>query len=390
MPLIKANKLSKSYPLVSNNKQRVKGMLNILFNRNDGEGKRVLHDISFEMNKGESLAIIGKNGAGKSTLLKILSGVIQSSSGDFTIKGRIGALLELGSGFDPEYTGLENLKMSAAMYGLTGKDAKDKISQMIEFADIGEYVNEPVKNYSSGMVVRLGFSVITQTKPEVLITDEVLAVGDEGFQLKCLAWIDAYLQQGGTLLLVSHSIYHVQKLCSKAIWLEAGEVRKAGDVFSVTQAYQESIAKRFDLSTGDTVNRLSYHIHDAKIFLLNADRNDAVDEVPFGSDLKLKVQVYSPDGKMPGICFGIATITDIPVYGTYSEIHHAKPFLDDLGYVTYEITMPNLKLLPGLYEFKFHTMTPENIQMIDTFKKELRVTGQTRELGSCQIETEWS
>ncbi len=385
MSLIYVHKLNKFYPQVANNKQRVKGMFNILFNRNDVNGKQVLNDISFKVSKGESLAIIGKNGAGKSTLLKILSGVIQPTSGQFTIKGRIGALLELGSGFDPEYTGLENLKMSAAMFGLTGKEAKDKISKMIEFADIGEYVNEPVKNYSSGMVVRLGFSVITQTKPELLITDEVLAVGDEGFQLKCLNWIDGYLKQGGTLLLVSHSIYHVQKLCSHAIWLEDGEIKQSGDVFSVTQAYQESIAKSNAIPSGDTVNRLNYHMHDAEIIF----QNKVVNEAPFGSDLKLTAKVYSPDGQMPGICIGIATHTDIPVYGTFSELHQANPYLDENGYVIYNISLPNVKLMPGLYEFKFHTMTPDNIQMIDTFKKELRITGQTRELGCCQIETEW-
>lgn len=385
MPLIQVNKLNKSYPQVAKNKQRLKGMFNILFNRQDTSGKQVLKDISFEVNEGESMAVIGENGAGKSTLLKILSGVIQPSSGEFNINGRIGALLELGSGFDPEYTGIENLKMSAAMFGLTGKEAKQKISKMIEFADIGEYVYEPVKNYSSGMVVRLGFSVITQTKPEILITDEVLAVGDEGFQLKCLNWIDTYLKQGGTLLLVSHSIYHVKKLCSKAIWLEKGEVKEAGDVFAVTQAYQEHIADNSSFPTGETVNRSTYHIHDASIRL--NDKN--VEEVPFGSDIELTALVYSPDGQMPGICIGIATQSDIPVYGTYSELHQANPYLNDEGFVVYDLKIPKLKLLPGLYDFKFHTMTPDNIQMIDTFKKQLRVTGRSREQGTYQIETEW-
>lgn len=385
MSLIEISNIHKSYPLIANNKQRVKGMFKILFNQSDVEGKQVLKDISFKVNKGESLAIIGKNGAGKSTLLKILSGVIQATSGDFKVSGKIGALLELGSGFDPEYTGIENLKMSAALFGLIGKEAKEKIDKMIEFADIGDYVYEPVKNYSSGMVVRLGFSVITQTRPEILITDEVLAVGDESFQLKCLNWIDGYLKQGGTLLLVSHSVYHVQKLCSKAIWLEKGEIVRAGDVFEVTQAYQESIAERKDLPSGAEVNKLTYHIHDATINCNGV----TVEQVPFDSDVELSIKVYSPDQKMPGICVGIVTHTGTPVYGTYSEVHDAEPYLDEDGFVCYKVLMPRLKLLPGLYEFRFHTMTPENIQMIDTFERELRVTGKTRELGFCQIETQW-
>ena len=114
-----------------------------------------------------------------------------------------------------------------------------------------------------------------------------------------------------------------------------------------------------------------------------------MDEVPFGSDLHLKAEVYSPDGQMPGISIGIVTQTGIPVYGTYSELHQSNPYLNDEGYVVYELIMPKLQLLPGLYEFRFHTMTPENIQMIDIFEKQLRVTGQTRELGSCRIETTW-
>ncbi len=384
MNLIKTNKINKFYPHVANNKQRVKSMFNILLNRNDDSGKHVLNDISITVNKGESLAIIGKNGAGKSTLLKILSGVIQPTSGSFEINGAVGALLELGSGFDPEYTGIENLKMSAAMHGLRGKNAASKIEKMVAFADIGDYIYEPVKNYSSGMVVRLGFSVITQTKPELLITDEVLAVGDEGFQLKCLNWIDDYLKTGGTLLLVSHSVYHVQKLCTKALWLEQGLVRAYGDVFDVTQAYQESITDSNSMPSGDGVNRSTYHIHDAQIL----QNSTACEEVAFGSDIDLLVKVYSPDGKIPGIGIGIVTQQGQPVYGTYSELHQTNPYIDD-GFVVYKVSMPSLKLIPGMYEFRFHTMTPDNIQMIDTFEQNLRVKGKSRELGVCQLTTRW-
>lgn len=385
MNLIKTKQLNKFYPNVATNKERVKGMLRILLNRGDSSGKHVLKDVCFEVNKGESLAIIGNNGAGKSTLLKILSGVIQPTSGSFQVNGAVGALLELGSGFDPEYTGLENLKMSAAMHGLAGKKAAAKIKKMIEFADIGDYIHEPVKNYSSGMVVRLGFSVITQTRPELLITDEVLAVGDEGFQLKCLKWIDDYLKSGGTLLLVSHSIYHVQKLCTKALWLEHGEVKAFGDVFEVTQAYQETISDSNSIPSGDKVNKSTYHIHKADIL-----QNGAVcDTVDFGTDVELTVKVYSPDGQIPGIGLGIVTQDGQPVYGTYSELHDANPSVNQDGFVNYQINMPQLMLIPGRYEFRFHTMTPDNIQMIDTYEKQLRVSGKSRELGVVQLTTEW-
>jgi lipopolysaccharide transport system ATP-binding protein len=385
MELLSLNNINKIYPHVANNKQRVKGMLNILFNKQVSEGAHVLKNIDLSVYKGESLAIIGHNGAGKSTLLKIISGVIEATSGEVQVNCGVGALLELGSGFDPEYTGIENLKMAAAMAGLAGDEAREKIARMIDFADIGDYINEPVKNYSSGMVVRLGFSVITETKPELLITDEILAVGDEGFQLKCLNWIDEYLAGGGTLLLVSHSVYHVQKLCRHAIWLDHGSVKMSGDVFSVTQAYQVSIADPAKMPTGDEVNRAMYHIHDALI----SQHGEEVTAVPFGSQIDLSIKVYTPDEKIPGISLGVVTHNGQPVYGTYSELYGAKPTECGGGLYEYQLSMPELLLLPGHYEFRFHCMTPENIQMIDTFEKTLQITGASRELGPVQLKTTW-
>ena len=157
--------------------------------------------------------MIGENGAGKSTLLKIVAGVIPPTRGRVTVNGRVGALLELGSGFHPEYTGLANIDLAAALLGLAPAEIAAKRDEIIAFADIGEHINDPIKHYSSGMVVRLGFAVATTLAPDVLITDEVLAVGDESFQKKCVAWMEHYLGGGGTLLLCSHSMYHVQKLC---------------------------------------------------------------------------------------------------------------------------------------------------------------------------------
>jgi lipopolysaccharide transport system ATP-binding protein len=386
MNLITLHHINKIYPHVANNKQRVRGMLNILLNRQETNGAHVLKDISLQVKKGESLAIIGHNGAGKSTLLKIISRVIEPSSGDLSVECGIGALLELGSGFDPEYTGIENLRMAAAMAGLSGEEAEEKINRMIEFADIGKYINEPVKNYSSGMVVRLGFSVITETKPELLITDEILAVGDEGFQLKCLNWIDQYLSDGGTLLLVSHSVYHVQKLCRHAIWLDHGAIKMAGDVFAVTQAYQASVTNPAKMPSGAEVNRSTYHIHDAII----TAGGQTVEQVPFNSDLEITVTVFTPDQQIPGISMGVVTNTGQPVYGTWSELYEPQPGINAQGLIEYHIRMPALKLLPGHYEFRFHCMTPENIQMIDTFERQLQVTGESRELGPVQLETHWN
>jgi lipopolysaccharide transport system ATP-binding protein len=385
MKLVEINNINKFYPNVENNKQRVRGMLNILFNKEDKNGTHVLKDITLDVHKGESLAIVGNNGAGKSTLLKILSGVIQPTSGSFTVNGKVGALLELGSGFDPEYSGIENLKMATAMNGIFGNEAKKKIAKMIEFADIGEYVNEPVKNYSSGMVVRLGFAVITQIMPDLLITDEVLAVGDGGFQLKCLKWIDQYIKSGGTLLLVSHSVYHVQKLCHKALWLESGSIVMYGDAYEVSQKYQESFSDPKKLASGNDIDKSGYHIHEA---VISKDGLE-VHEVDCGDTIKITIKVYTPDDFIPNICIGFVTHEGVPIYGTFSELYETNPYLDNNSLAIYEVTIPDLCLLPGLYEIRFHTATPENLQLIDTYEKNLRVNGKTREMGSTRLIMNW-
>ncbi|KAA3645975.1 MAG: ABC transporter ATP-binding protein [Proteobacteria bacterium] len=386
MPLIKINNLNKFYPHISNNKQRLKSMWQILTNNPVSSGAHVLKDINLTVHKGQSLAIVGRNGAGKSTLLKILSGVIQPSSGDFKVKGSVGALLELGSGFDPEYTGIDNLKMSAAMAGMRGQQAKDKIKRMIDFADIGDYVYEPVKNYSSGMVVRLGFAVVTETKPDLLITDEVLAVGDENFQRKCLSWIDYYLGTGGTLLLVSHSIYHVQKICQQAIWLENGKIRMHGSAYDVSQAYHYDTVNELPEITPAEVDQSGFHVSQAQILNNN---NEAVDQANTGDTVYFKAKLFSPTGEAPGLCFGVVSFDNQPVYGGYSEQFKQQP--KNLGGGLFEFTLriQHLPLLPGRYHIKFHTMSPDQLQLIDTVEKPLTVKGETREMGVTRLPIEW-
>jgi len=229
--------VSKIYPRVHKPWERFRAFGSILFGKEPTDGAEVLTDVNLEVLKGQSLGIIGENGAGKSTLLKILTGVIQPSRGTVRVNAKIAALLELGAGFQPEFSGMDNVRMKASLLGLSRSELDQRLDEILEFADIGEYIHEPVKHYSSGMVVRLGFAVVTASRPEVLITDEVLAVGDESFQKKCISWIEEFLSGGGTLLMVSHSMYVVQKLCHKALWLHDGKVEQYGEAFPVTQSY---------------------------------------------------------------------------------------------------------------------------------------------------------
>jgi lipopolysaccharide transport system ATP-binding protein len=198
-----------------------------------------LRDVSLQIRRGEAWGVIGENGAGKSTLLKLLCGITLPSQGRLSVHGRIGALLELGIGFHPEYTGRENLYLSGALMGLSREELQDRLPAILEFADIGDFIDRPLKTYSTGMAVRLAFSLATAVEPDMLVTDEVLAVGDEAFQKKCIRWMERFLSGGGTLILCSHNSYHVRKLCHRAVWLWQGRVRAVGEARAVVQEYLE-------------------------------------------------------------------------------------------------------------------------------------------------------
>ncbi len=196
-----------------------------------------LKDINFEVKQGEVLGIIGKNGAGKSTLLKILSQVTTPTTGEIKVKGRIAALLEVGTGFHPELTGRENVFLNGAILGMTKAEIKSKFDEIIDFSGVEKYIDTPVKRYSSGMMVRLGFAVAAHLEPEILIVDEVLAVGDAEFQKKCLGKMKDVAGQGRTVLFVSHNLGAIQNLCDKGIVIQNGEIVYKGDIKNAVNAY---------------------------------------------------------------------------------------------------------------------------------------------------------
>lgn len=200
-----------------------------------------LRDISFEIPRGKILGILGKNGAGKSTLLQMICGTLSPSAGEIQVNGRVAALLELGSGFNPEFTGVENIYMNGQILGLSKEQIDAKMADILEFADIGDFVHQPVKTYSSGMFARLAFSVVIHVEPDVLIVDEALSVGDAWFQHKSMARMRKLMESGCTVLFVSHSIDAVRALCDEAIWLEKGMVKMHGDVTEVTNAYMNDV-----------------------------------------------------------------------------------------------------------------------------------------------------
>ena len=196
-----------------------------------------LKNINFTVKRGDSWGLIGKNGSGKSTLLKLISGIIRPYQGNVTVNGSISPLIELGAGFDPELTARENIFLNGALLGYSKRFIESHFQEIVDFAELNDFIDVPIKNFSSGMSARLGFAVATVQKPDILIVDEVLAVGDFAFQQKCKERMENLLSNGTTLLFVSHSIEQVKELCSKAIWIDNGEVRAIGETHSVSQEY---------------------------------------------------------------------------------------------------------------------------------------------------------
>ena len=205
-----------------------------------------LHDLNFDIKKGECVGIIGTNGSGKSTILKIITGVLNPTSGNVEIDGRISALLELGAGFNMEYTGLENVYLNGTMIGFTKKEIDAKLDSILEFADIGEFIHQPVKTYSSGMFVRLAFAVAINIDPEILIVDEALSVGDVFFQTKCYKKFEEFKEQGKTILFVSHDLSSIGKYCDRVVLLNKGEKLAEGGAKEMVNLYRRVLVNQYD------------------------------------------------------------------------------------------------------------------------------------------------
>lgn len=389
MSLLAARGLTKDFPAHSGSNANSGDLVRLLLGR-PVRRTTVLQDVSFSVAPGQSLGIIGENGAGKSTLLKLLTGILKPASGSIETHCRIGALLELGAGFDKELSGRQNIGLSAGLLGWSRADIERREDEIIAFADIGRYIDEPVKHYSTGMVVRLGFAIVAAVRPDLLITDEVLAVGDESFQKKCIRWMEDYLAQGGTLLLVSHSMYHVQKLCTQALWLRNGRVEAYGDVFEVTQAYLVYHERK---SVDGEAHGLdaSYRGSEYRVTRLRLGdvEGGGPCTVAMGDTLDLEIEVYSPDGREPTLSIGFIRADGTPVYGTTSEIDGARAIQVDPHHAVFRVSLPQLQLLPGSYTLRLHSIDPEGIRVFDTVEAAFTVSGRSREVGLVRLAHAW-
>ncbi|MBZ0152498.1 MAG: ABC transporter ATP-binding protein [Planctomycetes bacterium] len=241
-PIIEAKGLSKAYRLYHSPYGRL--LERLPWNKKQRYREvKALEDVNFDVKPGECMGLIGSNGAGKSTLLKVLSGTTYPTAGSYTVRGRVTSLLELGAGFHMNFSGRENIFMNAAMMGFSRKEAQRKYQEIVEFSELGDFINAPVRTYSSGMGARLGFSVAVATEPDLLIIDEILAVGDMNFRRKCVDKIWDYKKRGKSMFFCSHSLYDVRQICERAIWMRNGRMQLLADSITVTNEYATYEAK---------------------------------------------------------------------------------------------------------------------------------------------------
>lgn len=284
-----------------------------------------LRDISFEIRRGESVGFVGKNGSGKSTLLKILTGVLSETSGEKNINGRISALLELGAGMNQDFTGMENIYLNGTIMGIPREEMEKRVDSIVQFADIGEFIHQPVKTYSSGMFVRLAFAVAIHVDPEILIVDEALAVGDTRFQMKCMDKFMEFMQAGKTILFVSHDINMIKRFCSRAIWINEGDLIMDGETDVVTDKYNDFLKSGLTLeeyqaltdiegqeqvTVQDTEQSPEHTIAEVEHVVMKNSRGEEISEIQQGEDITLEItyQVYEEQVNEPVLGVAIRSI----------------------------------------------------------------------------------
>jgi len=305
-PVIAARNLGKHYQLYDRPQDRLKQFL--------WRGRRryyrefwALHEVNFELRRGEVLGIVGRNGAGKSTLLQLICGTLTPSVGAVAVTGRIAALLELGAGFNPEFTGRENVFMNAAVMGIPEAEITARYEAIVDFAGIREFIDQPVKTYSSGMYVRLAFSIATSVDPDILVIDEALSVGDGQFARKSFERIMALRDQGVTILFCSHSMYQVEALCNRAVWLEAGEIRAQGNPAEVIRDYNVFLDQTSEVSAVATPHAATPQVaasQHARIVRVDVRIDGKADAVAQSGVSRLSVKVEF--AAMPGEKLAVA------------------------------------------------------------------------------------
>ncbi|MFQ3574513.1 MAG: polysaccharide ABC transporter ATP-binding protein [Thermodesulfovibrionales bacterium] len=333
------NALTKTYRIYKGPLQRLKGLL---FDIPPSEVFTALRDVTLSVKKGETVGIIGENGAGKSTLLKIISGVLTPSSGDVEVKGAVLSILELGTGFHPEFTGRENIFFYGDVLGFERGFVRGRLDEIISFSELGTFIDKPVKTYSSGMFMRLAFSIVTAFEPDILILDEVLAVGDIHFQRKSLKRVLDIKRRGGTILFCSHDTYHIRMICDRAIWLKDGAVYTQGEAEGVVLAYEG-----YQFSKGDKVVYDDKVTDDLPVMIKDIRIDTDADRLTTGGTMRFFISTLAKDKNM---AYHLTLSIKLPDgRGVYVTGTHLMGMAHLKGCREIAITFTDIALLAGTY-----------------------------------------
>ncbi len=352
-----------------------------------------LNNVSFDVPHGATLGIIGSNGSGKTTMLKCLTGIYTPERGSIKIDGKVAALLELGAGFHPELTGSENVYLNGAILGMTKRDVELKFDKIVEFAGLEKFINTPVKNFSSGMVVRLGFSIAAHVEPKILLIDEILSVGDQDFQRKSTEKIEEFRREGRTIVVVSHSLGLVQQLCKEVIWLDKGKIRQSGLATDVISAYTGgSYAEHLER---DDESRERWGTGDARINSIELLSSDEISVKHFDSDAAVKVRCQINAHvrlESPILRVRITKLNGDVVWATSTQrVSNSIRVLD--GPATATLDIPKFGLLEGTYYLSASISNSTSTTEFDHCQNWLRFNVHKTNLfdeGIVSVESSWS
>jgi len=388
-PVLQASGLGKRYSSYPSQVSRLKTLLGMA---DQSQAYWALRDVSFNLQRGQCLGVVGDNGAGKSTLLKVLAGTLRPSAGVLQRTGRLTAILELGAGFHPDFTGRQNLMYGGSFIGFTQTDMQRMAGGIIAFSELGDAIDRPVKTYSSGMVVRLAFALVTAQQPEVLIIDEALAVGDQHFQKKCVQRIAAFRENGCTVLFCSHSLYHIRQLCDTVLWLDHGQVKALGEAEAVLASYEAHVRqqdgcdaaqqpgledKTPSAQQGPPLPVMATSGRNARLLsakLAGPDGQTHMPELPSlrGPDLVVQVQALAGGSEIPSFGVMLEQLHGVGISSVASHADGAQPAKlatgSDTSVWQISLTFDQLPLHSGHYVLSFYLFDAAGLVVYDEWK----------------------
>ncbi len=413
---IDVNNITKSFKVFLDKGSQLKERL-LFRKRSRYEERKVLRGISFQVKKGEAIGLIGHNGCGKSTTLKLLTKIMYPDSGTITMKGRVSSLIELGAGFHPDMSGRENIYTNASIFGLTKKEIDARLNDIVSFSELEEFIDNPVRTYSSGMYMRLAFSVAINVDADILLIDEILAVGDANFQAKCFNKLREIKAHGTTIVIVSHSLGQIEQICDRSIWIHEGLIRAEGPPKEIDLEYLDFMGQKLQESTRKELEEKQPEEQEdsgaenepeeeespeekkrwgsgaARIKRIKAYASDGAEQRIFrtGESILFRLD-YSVKEKVPDAVFGIGIFNrdGVQCYGTNTRIDKLPEFsLEKSG--TAEISLDRVELLPGEYLIDFAIETGDGIP-VDYFREayKIEMISNTGDVGVARIAHKWN